>query len=278
MSILSSAPKNLDELPIDNVYVIYGDAGTGKTVLASSFPKTEEKPMLYLDILEGGTGSIPAKYKANIKPVEITHYEQLDEILTDVERGYTLDDSGAKVPIAYSTIVIDSGTQLEYLLKEYVKEKSGKTSMTLNLWGQVREEEDHLWNTIKALHKKTGSYIVVICHKKEVTDENNPDFNKTIPSLMNSEAYALCARASFVWYTKIEVENIIDPKTHAVTEASKFMTYIDAHPYLLTKCRKPLGMSLPQKVRDLTFERFDTSVLAKLRGTPTSKASAGEKE
>lgn len=277
MSILSRTPKSIDDLPLDSIYVIYGDAGTGKTVLASSFPKTEEKPMLYLDFLEGGTGSIPAMYRKNIVPVEITKFEQLDEVLTDVDRGYTVDDTGAKIPVAFSTIVFDSATQLEYLVKEYLKEKNNKDSMNLNLWGQAKESQDHLWNMAKYLQKKTGSIIVIICHKKEVTDEQNPGFNKTIPSLMNSAAYALCAKASFVWYTKIEMDSVVDPKTHAVTEVPKFMTYIDAHPYLLTKCRKPVGLSIPNKVTNLTFERFETNVLSKLKGVSSPATSSKKK-
>ena len=48
MSILLQKARTVNETPIDEVYVIYGNAGTGKTVLASTFPKTKEAPMLYI--------------------------------------------------------------------------------------------------------------------------------------------------------------------------------------------------------------------------------------
>ena len=51
MSLLSQRAKAVQEMPVDGIFVIYGDSGSGKTVVASSFPKTEDKPMLYLDIL-----------------------------------------------------------------------------------------------------------------------------------------------------------------------------------------------------------------------------------
>jgi ATP-dependent 26S proteasome regulatory subunit len=50
MSILSDRSKTIAETSIDGVFVIYGGPGTGKTVLASTFPKSKEKPLLVLDI------------------------------------------------------------------------------------------------------------------------------------------------------------------------------------------------------------------------------------
>ena len=64
MSILQERKKRANEAPVDEVYIIYGKSGTGKTVVASTFPKTKEAPMLYLDILEGGIGSVDNKDKS----------------------------------------------------------------------------------------------------------------------------------------------------------------------------------------------------------------------
>ena len=265
MSILSERAKSVQEMPIDGVFVIYGDSGSGKTELASTFPKTKEKPMLILDILEGGTGSISVGNRDNIQVVNIDTFQELDEVLTDVENGVTIDASGAKVPVEFSTIVIDSATQLEFLLKKYVMESAGKDQMNLNLWGQAKNGHDQIWNLCKYLHKKTGSNIVVICLPKEVQDEKDPSFNKVIPNLMNSAAYGLCAKASFVWYTKVEKESVVDPKTQEVKEEKKFFTYIDAHPYLLTKCRKPKEVQITEKVQNLSYAKFKKNVIDKIK-------------
>ena len=265
MSILSERAKSVQEMPIDGVFVIYGDSGSGKTELASTFPKTKEKPMLILDILEGGTGSISVGNRDNIQVVNIDTFQELDEVLTDVENGVTIDASGVKVPVEFSTIVIDSATQPEFLLKKYVMESAGKDQMNLNLWGQAKNGHDQIWNLCKYLHKKTGSNIVVICLPKEVQDEKDPSFNKVIPNLMNSAAYGLCAKASFVWYTKVEKESVVDPKTQEVKEEKKFFTYIDAHPYLLTKCRKPKEVQIPEKVQNLSYAKFKKNVIDKIK-------------
>ncbi len=274
MSILSDRSKTIAETSIDGVFVIYGGPGTGKTVLASTFPKTKEKPMLVLDILEGGTGSISAHHSENIHVVDINSFLELNSVLTDVENGYTMDDKGKKVDVAYSTIVFDSATQLEFLMKKYLMESSQKDTMNLNLWGQARTTHEQIWNLAKYLHKKTGALIVIIAHHKEVQDEENTTFNKVIPSLMNGAAYALCAKASFVWYTKIETEKIIDAKTNEVKDEIKFFTYLDAHPYLLTKTRKPQELQVPPKVQNLTYDKFKKNVLDKLTAQKEGKTNA----
>lgn len=265
MSILTQRTKAVAEMPIDGVFVIYGDSGSGKTALASTFPKTKEKPLLLLDILEGGTGSIPTANRENIQVVEISAFEEVDEILSDIEKGYTVDENGNKVPVAYSTIVFDSATQLEYLLKKYVMVEANKDQMNLNLWGQAKNGHDSIWNMCKYLHKKTGANIVVLCLPKEVQDEENPSFNKVIPNLMNSASYGLCAKASFVWYTKVEKETVVDPKTNDVKEVSNYVTYIDSHPYLVTKCRKPVDMTIPTKIKNLNYDKFKKNVIDKIK-------------
>ena len=237
-NVLQERKKRASEAPIDEVYIIYGKSGTGKTVVASTFPKTKEAPMLYLDILEGGIGSVDNKDKELIDWVPIESFEEVDEVLEDVINGYSLVD-GKKIPVKYSTIVIDSLTQLEYLIKKYLKTNSGKTSMTLQLWGQAKDSQEDVYNLLKYLHMKTGARVVAIV--------------------------SLCAKASFVWYTKIEKEDKVDENNNVVTKTS-FVTYISAHPYLVTKCRKPKDFKVPEKVVDMTYDKFKKNVLDKLHG------------
>lgn len=265
MSILQSKKRRATEAPVDQVYIIYGKAGSGKTVLASTFPKTEEAPLLYLDILEGGIGSVDSADKENIDWVPIETFEEIDSILEEVIQGYSIVD-GKKVPVKYSTIVIDSLTQMEYLLKKFLKTSAGKQSMTLQLWGQAKDNQEDIYNLLKYLHIKTGAIIVGIAHEKEVRDDDNPEFNTLIPSLMTSAATSLCAKASYVWYTNVEKEQKLDADNNVVN-TTKFNTYINAKPYLLTKCRKPKDFKVPEKISDLTYDKFKKNVLDKLNGT-----------
>ena len=260
MSILTSRATSVDNMPIDGTYVIYGNNGTGKTVLASTFPKTDARPMLYLDILEGGSGSISRSERKNIQVVEINEFKELNDVLTDVLNGYTVDEKGQKIPVSYSTIVFDSATQLEFLLKKGLMEADRKDQMSLRLWGQAKLEQDTLWNICKLINKEAGSNVVVICHQKEMQDEENPGNNKIIPSLMTTAAYSLCAKASFVWYTKIENEESVGKDGKLVTTSS-YVTYIDGCQAYLTKTRKPPEVKIPLKVKNMTYSKFKEHVL-----------------
>lgn len=261
-NILQTRKQKASNAPIDQVYIIYGKSGSGKTVVASTFPKSKEAPMLYLDILEGGIGSVDKKDKELIDWLPLEHFEEVDQVLGDVINGYSEVD-GKKIPVKYSTIVIDSLTQLEYLIKKYLKTNSNKSSMTLQLWGQAKDSQEDVYNLLKYLHMKTGAIVVAIAHEKEITDDDNPEFNTIIPSLMTSSSVSLCAKASYVWYTKLEKEKNVDEKQN-VSSTTKFMTYINAHPYLVTKCRKPKDFKVPEKICDLTYEKFRKNVLDRM--------------
>ena len=261
-SVLGTRAKRVNELPFDKVFVIYGKSGTGKTTLASTFPKSKERPLYILDVLENGTGSIGLDDRENVIVVPIENFEEVDQVLSDFENGYTFDEDGNKVPVHPGTIVLDSGTQLEYLMKKYLMGAEKKDKMNLNLWGQVKNTHDMLWNAAKYLSRKLDCYFVTITHEKDDKDEDNPAFNKVVPSLAKGGTESLTAKASFIWYTTIETDTkIVDGKAE---KEDRFVTYIGPASYLVTKCRKPKEVSIPQKVRDLTFDRFYRNVIQKI--------------
>lgn len=265
-SVLSSRAKKVNEVPFDKVFVIYGKSGTGKTSLAATFPKTYDAPLYILDILENGITSISLEDRENVVIVPIEAFEEIDEVLTDFERGFTIDEAGKKVPIKASTIVIDSATQLEHLMKQYLMKADKKDKMNLNLWGQVKTSHDMLWNMAKYISNKLDVYMVIICHEKDDKDEENPNFNKVVPSLAKSGSESLTAKASFVWYTTIETETKVGAEGK-VERVENFVTYIGPASYLVTKCRKPKEISIPQKVKNLTFPRFYKNVMQKIEAT-----------
>lgn len=263
MSVLLNKRMQGATLPKDMVFVIYGDPGSGKTTLASTFPKSKDKKMLVIDILEGGTSVIASKDLDNTDVISISNFKELEEIFTDLYNGYSLDDDGKKVELNYQTIVIDTVTNLEFIMKEYLKEINNKSDMTLQLWGKTKDSSENMYNLLKKLYQETGCIVVAIAHAKKIDDEENPGFNKVIPSLMASASVMLAAKASYVWYTKVETEHISN-NDGTVKKKSVFNTYIDAHPYLVTKCRKPKSFTIVSKVKDLDYPKFKKNVLDKI--------------
>ena len=159
MSLLSTVTKPADRSVI---CTITGDAGTGKTTLAATFPKP-----IFIRI-EDGLQAVPEKMRPDAFPV-VSKVEQLWEQLTTLITE-THD---------YQTVVIDSVSQLETLFAEHIISSDPKNPKSLAqanggygagylavsaLHGRVRK-------AAKALNEKRGLHVVFICHSDVSTIE-----------------------------------------------------------------------------------------------------------
>lgn len=159
MSLLSTVSKPAMR-PV--IATITGDAGVGKTLLSSTFPK----PIFIR--AEDGMESIPIDKRPDAFPV-LEKVDQLWEQLTAL----------IKEDHNYKTLVIDSVTQLEAMFGEHVIEQDPKAPKTLAqacggygagyqavaaLHGRVRK-------AAKILNEKRGMNVVFIAHSDVSTIE-----------------------------------------------------------------------------------------------------------
>lgn len=159
MSLLSTISKPEDR-PI--IATITGDAGTGKTTLAATFPK----PIFIR--AEDGLQAIPADQRPDAFPV-----------LTKVDGLWNQLTTLIKEEHDYKTVVIDSVTQLETLFGEYVIESDPKNPKSLAqacggygagylavsaLHGRVRK-------AAKMLNERKNMNVIFIAHSDVSTIE-----------------------------------------------------------------------------------------------------------
>ncbi len=159
MSILTTISKPEDR-PI--IGTITGDAGTGKTTLAATFPKP-----IFIRI-EDGLQAVPADIRPDAFPV----VSQVDDLWGQLKALITDEHE-------YKTLVIDSVTQLETLFAEHVIESDPKRPKSLAqanggygagylavsaLHGRVRK-------AAKMLNEKRNMNVLFIAHSDVSTIE-----------------------------------------------------------------------------------------------------------
>lgn len=162
MSILSQATKPQDR-PV--IATITGDAGTGKTTLAATFPKP-----IFIRI-EDGLQAIPSDKRPDALPV-ITKVEDLWEQITAL----------IKDEHDYKTVVFDSVTQAETLFAEHVIDSDPKKPKSLAQanggygagFGAVSALHGRIRKAAKILNEKRGMNVIFIAHS-DVTTIELPD-------------------------------------------------------------------------------------------------------
>lgn len=106
MSVLASISKPADRAPI---ITIVGDAGTGKTSLAATFPS----PIVIR--AEDGLQSIPAEHRPDAFPLLTTADELWPQLMGLLKEKHD-----------YKTVIIDSVSALESLFTKAILEKDGR--------------------------------------------------------------------------------------------------------------------------------------------------------
>lgn len=132
---------------------ICGEAGSGKTSLASTFPK----PVVIQ--VEKGLQSIPESERPQATPLinsSEEFYEYLGALITD-------DHS-------FETCIIDSITQLDVLFQREILEEAGKPNMNEafggygKAWGRLATMHDTVRQWAESLRTDRGMHVLFIAH------------------------------------------------------------------------------------------------------------------
>jgi hypothetical protein len=111
VTVTELTPKQLGGLPVRQVeeaipyinLLVYGDPGSGKTVLAGSADAVPElRPVIHIDV-EGGTFSLK-DFHPEVDVVRVQSWEQLQQVYDQLHR-----ERGA----GYKTAVLDSVTEMQ---------------------------------------------------------------------------------------------------------------------------------------------------------------------
>lgn len=235
MGLLDSA-IDIQELGQRNLWVIYGKSNSGKTYVASTFPK----PLLYLQIGDDGSNTI-----ANVDGISAIPVQTIND-LKSIAKELLKDKK-------YKTVVVDT---FSLIVNEWTEQNvinKGKR-MTQQAWGDLKTETEEV---IKAMHKVAKRHIVVLtCHEsmdsiEGMEDEIAPDVR---PSVSKGARTYLEGMANYgIHTTKITREVT---KGNTTKEIVKYAADIGPNPYYWTKLQIDPSIKVPARVINPTYDKF----------------------
>jgi len=233
------------EIPTRITAVFYGKSGTGKTTLASTFPK----PILFLDIREQGEDSI-SDAGPDVHSLRITDADELEQIYWYL--------TSSKHP--YKTVVIDTVTQMQDIYLKKVMELEGKKEgdfTTKQTWGTVSSKMKTWIISFRDLEEVEN--IVFLAQPRTTTDDSDDREDEITPSVgprtMPSVADVLCPAVKIVGNTYIQEVTERNPKNKLVSR-TEYRLRIGPHAYYITKIKKPKTFNTPDYIVDPSYNKL----------------------
>lgn len=235
MSIIDDAVE-ISSLGQRNFWVLWGKSGSGKTKVASTFPK----PILYLQMGDDGSNTIA--HVEGIYAIRIDTVSRLKQALKEL-----LHDK------KYATIVTDTFSMLTNMwTDENIISK--KRKMTQQAWGDLKVETEEC---IRLLYKLSRRHIVVAtCHEAIETvdgmeDEIIPD---ACPSVSRGARTYLQGMANYGIHTT-KISRTVEKDGEEV-EKIVFAAHIGANPYYWTKFQIDSSIKLPAIMVNPTYGKI----------------------
>ncbi len=244
MSLLDSA-VDIKDLGQRNLWVVYGKSNSGKTYVASTFPK----PLLYLQIGDDGSNTIAGV--EGIKAISLDTVEQFKTVAKELS---------VKRRTPYKTIVVDTFSLLtnEWTDANVVQKKK---KMTQQAWGDLKTDTEEL---IKLMHKVAKNHIVVLtCHEAMdaidgMEDEISPDIR---PSVSKGARTYLEGMANYGIHTTKIIKEV--QKGNSTMEVVKYAADIGPNPYYWTKLQIDPSIKVPKRIINPTYDKFMSVIEAK---------------
>ena len=240
-SLLDRA-ENLEDVDKFLTMLCYGKASTGKTVLASTFPK----PILLIEPpAEDGTESITDI--KGVKRLRIDTWQEIEDLWWELHDG-----------TEYKTVVIDQLTALQRLGMENLKELSGQKAndvFSQRNWGRLSGMMQTWIESYRNL-KNDGYHVLFISHEK--TKEPNQEEDERIApwvgsALMDSVATFVNGAVSVIGNTFIREK--VDKKEK--TREIQYCMRIGPHAYYAAKIRRPVSAGpVPGVIVNPTFAKI----------------------
>lgn len=202
-----TATTKLGDSPSYKNWMVVGDTGVGKTVLASTAPKA------YFWTFEvQGTESAKVFGNTDADELVINNRETYLEALEYMEIGTGCDD--------YEWLVVDSSSEMEECFwKSHLKAQKERKPSTRSLYKPALDDYPIVWNQVKAAIDDMNKLPINVLYTAQImpletVDEDGEVQMELLPALGSAKngilARKICGKVSMVGY--------LEPKTKRVED------------------------------------------------------------
>jgi hypothetical protein len=237
--------------------VIYGRSGTGKTTIASSFPK----PILFLDIKEEGTDSIADFSDDEIKVLPVESWDDIEQIYWFLESGNH----------NFKSVIIDTVTQMQDVCMKGQLQEAGKDFASQQIWGNVAGLMKTWTMNFRDLPMQVAFLAQDRVHETDSDDDEEEIDPSVGPRLSPSVAATLNAAVKVIGYTYIQ--EVVKKSTTGISRSKEYRLRVGPHPYYITKIRKPKNKDCPEYIPDPTFDKIIDVMKGRYEEKPKKKKS-----
>ena len=234
----------------------YGRGKTGKTRLASTFPKK-----VLIIGTEDGTRSV-----SNVKGVDFVQLErssELDECVELLEEG------------KYASACLDhAGGLQDLIIKEHLgmeeipKAKFGSDARSWGLvksadWGPINAQVKKRIHTLLSLAKSHNLNIVIIAHERTFNSDSESDLifptvgaalTPGVVGWLNGTVEYICQ--TFIREETKQVKVTAKTTRQQPTGKAEYCLRIGPHPVFMTGFRVPVGVEIPDVVVDPSYSKI----------------------
>lgn len=231
--------KPVSSLGLVIAALFYGRVGTGKTTIASTFPK----PLLLLDIREKGTDSVSDV--EDLDTIQINSWDDFEQVYWYLCRPEN----------RYKTVVVDALTQLQDFAVEKAMADDGKEDgiVTKRQWGSASGKMKTWIINYRDLIDR-GINVVFLAHDRTNEGEDGEDGEITPvvgPRLMPSVASIVNGSVKIMGNTFIREVN---EKKSGSKRKVVYCMRIGPHAFYETKVRQPINSFTPDIIENPNYD------------------------
>lgn len=229
---------DISELNQCKLVVIYGKSNSGKTVVASTFPKK----LLYLGIGDNGSNSI-----ADVTGISAKVLPSTDAITGALKELIKAKGAG------YATVVLDTFSLFTNVWTEEKIIKKNKR-MTQQAWGDLKTDTEEL---IRLAHELSQyCWVVLTCHEASdafegMEDEIAPDIR---PSVSKGARTYLEGMANYGIHTTKLKKTVI--KDGAEQTLVRYGAHVGPNEYYWTKLQINKDIKVPSLIINPTYTKL----------------------